>query len=122
MNKASYPTTEHPIIQIIFTRNCHWLVASNAFSGDDEVIVYDSLFTNVTKDTFSLITRLFKRGNISVLQPQKQNGTDDGGLYALAFATSLAYGHDPSTINYNQGMMRKHLIECFENKKMVPFH
>ena len=34
----------------------------------------------------------------SPLQPQKQADTDDCGLFALAFTTSLTYGHNPSTI------------------------
>ena len=109
--QAPYCHTDH-VIQIFFTRSCHWIVASNTFSGDGDV----------SKDTHDLISHLFKGSNISVVQPQeKQSGTKDCGLYALAFATSLAYGHNPSTVTYNQAMMRKHIIDCFENKKIVPF-
>ena len=37
---------------------------------------------------------------------QHQNGVSDFGLFALAFATSIFFGEDSSTLQYNQASMR----------------
>jgi len=51
-------------------------------------------------------------GDVSVEIPHK-NG-HDCGLYAIANATALAYGRDPSTQVYISRMMRDHLFKCLE--------
>lgn len=32
--------------------------------------------------------------------------------YTLAYCTSIAYGHDPSSLVYDHGRMRMYLLEC----------
>ena len=43
---------------------------------------------------------------------QKQSGSADCGVFAIAFATSIALGKDPSKNIYTQSLMRKHLADC----------
>ena len=43
------------------------------------------------------------------------------GVYTIAFATSLCYGQDVMSIHYDRQMMRQHLVECLDAKKMFPF-
>ena len=50
---------------------------------------------------------------------QKQQGYKDCGLFSIAFATHLAFGKTDFKIQ--QGYMRQHLIECFENSTLVCF-
>ena len=52
---------------------------------------------------------------------QQQFGSSDCGLFALAFATDLCHGLDPTKRNYIQGLMRKHYVDCLESGKMAPF-
>ena len=52
---------------------------------------------------------------------QQQRGVTDCGLFAIAFAFHLASGNDVSTLMFDQKLMRKHLLNCFEKKKLLPF-
>ena len=49
---------------------------------------------------------------------QLQIGESDCGIFAIAIATCLCNGGDPTIIRWDQ---RQHLICCFESDKMVPF-
>ena len=46
--------------------------------------------------------------NIKVVLPEVQHqiGVSDCGLFALAFATSIFFGEDSSTLQYNLASMR----------------
>jgi hypothetical protein len=59
--------------------------------------------------------------NIRLEPCQKQKGSVDCGLFALAYAMSIVFGEDVSTREYNQGNIRSHLLSCFENCKLEPF-
>ena len=50
-----------------------------------------------------------------------QTNGNDCGLYAIANATALAFGRDPSKEQYIPSKLRKHLIQCLEDKEMKPF-
>ena len=52
---------------------------------------------------------------------QRQKGSNDCGLFALAFATSLCIGDDPSQLNYIQDKLRPHLITCLEKNCLTFF-
>ena len=52
---------------------------------------------------------------------QRQKGTDDCRLFALAFTYTLASGQQPQDFNFDQESMRGHLIHCFEAGVMLPF-
>ena len=51
---------------------------------------------------------------------QQRHGTDCG-VFAIAFATSLGYGEDPSKTFYDTTKLRDHLIKCLEADKMSLF-
>ena len=52
---------------------------------------------------------------------QKQQGIVDCGLLAIAFATCLACGHDPSSYQFNQNEMRSHLFTCLQQQHLTEF-
>ncbi len=52
---------------------------------------------------------------------QLQIGESDCGIFAIAIATCLCNGDDPTIIRWDQRRMRQHLICCFESEKMVPY-
>lgn len=41
---------------------------------------------------------------------QQLNGVDCG-VFAIAFATSLVFGHDPQNITYTYSLMRNHVFK-----------
>ena len=59
---------------------------------------------------------IIKRTYIDV---QMQQGCDDCGLFAIAFATLLARGEQPGSFFYEQTVMRKHLIESLEKQNIT---
>ena len=51
---------------------------------------------------------------------QQKNGADCG-LFSIAFATSLAFGEDPSNSTCNSAALRPHLIKCLTSGRIAPF-
>ena len=49
---------------------------------------------------------------------QKQDGSTDCGVFAIAVMTSLAYEEDPSRVEYNQ---MQHLSDCITKGNLVCF-
>ena len=45
------------------------------------------------------------------------------GLFAVAYATTtrICYGKKPEKFIFDQGLMRRHLLKCLENKLMEEF-
>ena len=52
---------------------------------------------------------------------QKQYGSTDCGVFAIAVLASLAHEEDPSGFKYNQTELRQHLLDCITNGKVVCF-
>ena len=102
----------------------HWIVTTTIGSKENEIIVFDSIFCNVDEETKKLICHLFQYPStkkIRVIKSQKQKGAKDCGLFAIAFATALAFGQNPSKLKFDQKLMRSHLVRCFHEDRLVPF-
>ena len=56
-----------------------------------------------------------------MVKVQKQEGTKDCGLFAVAIMTSLAHDENPSRITYDQSKFRSHLTECFVAQQLTTF-
>ena len=52
---------------------------------------------------------------------QQQINCVDCGLFAIAFATSLAHNENPVKRVYNTAKLRQHLVLCLEAGKMSVF-
>lgn len=59
--------------------------------------------------------------NINIASVQQQSNSVDCGVFAIAFATSVAFGENPTTCQYDKSKMRGHLIQCLEEGQMQPF-
>ena len=44
-----------------------------------------------------------------------QKGSDDCGLFALAYAIEICQGKNPANLIYNQLLMRSHFNTCIKN-------
>ena len=84
----------------------------------------DSLFSDVDDTTRSTIQGMFSC-SITITMPnvQKQKGTTDCGLFAVAFATTLASERKFETLltKFDQDNLRSHLCVCLENQNIVSF-
>jgi hypothetical protein len=52
---------------------------------------------------------------------QKQEGTVDCGLFAIATALELCHHNNPAKIKFRQDKMREHFQKCLEQKKLTQF-
>ena len=103
----------------------HWLLSSN-ITGT--VVVYDSICKAPQRQEVKNLLFLFYKNfvvcNELVIKygdVMKQVGSNDCGLFCIAYALDLAEGHDPSDIEYGQSCMRWHLVECFKKGKLALF-
>uniref|UniRef100_A0A1X7TG99 Ubiquitin-like protease family profile domain-containing protein n=1 Tax=Amphimedon queenslandica TaxID=400682 RepID=A0A1X7TG99_AMPQE len=93
ITKPSYKfeMSDSLIIQVIHCKDNHWITASNVGCQESKITVYDSLYKAIDQRTYEMLSRLFSIKTFTIKQPQKQTNGYDCGLFALAFATTLAY-------------------------------
>jgi len=58
---------------------------------------------------------------INIMPVQQQRNGVDCGVFAIAFASSLAFGEDPCITTYDTTKMRDHLISCLEKNEITVF-
>lgn len=89
------------------------------------VRVFDSLFIKPNAIAVEHACQMLLHAGDTVTfineKVQKQIGSADCGLFALAFATDLCQGLDPTTQRYDQALMRQHYVTCLESAKVIPF-
>ena len=112
-------------VQILNTGG-HWVCMSNVYAAEkDSIDVYDSMFTTTCQILEDTACRMLMSRTHSIKfvshKVQKQVGGKDCGLFAIAFATSICFGKDPSVESFNQLQMRAHFLQCLESGKMSPF-
>ena len=112
--------------QVLHVNN-HWVTVSSLTERATSVVyLYDSLQKEtLNKNLVKQIARLRKSEDaepraISKAVQQQGNGYDCG-IFAIAFATDIAYNHKPEQRTYNQSVMRKHLLAQLENETMTLF-
>ena len=100
-------------MQILHDGNLHWLCVSNDGCRKSEINYYDSLYGGN-------IQPHVQKANCYNASVQQQNNAVDC-VFAIAFATNLLLGKEPSTLALKQSSMRSHLTSCLENNAMTPF-
>ena len=112
-------------VQILNLQGNHWITVSNVGCQPGHINMYDSLHMKLSKDLKKLIADLLQHPGRTITvthcNVQWQSGGSDCGVFAIAFATSICAGQDPTMKVFDQKKMRKHLITCLENAKMTPF-
>ena len=113
-------------IQIIHClQRQHWIVATTVGCEANVVKVYDSMFHSVDHPTEKVIVNLFQCTDIlptiKIGRSQKQKGLNDCGIFAIAYATAIAFGAQPEKQNMTQDVMRAHLVNCLSNEKFSVF-
>jgi hypothetical protein len=103
-------------IQIIHCRHMrHWATLSTINCTNEEVKIYDSVYSCWDQETEDIVAKLFhKKMKISMEPVQKQQGNTDCGIFSIAFAIALAANCNPSLIVFNQSSLRSHIKTCFE--------
>ena len=95
----------------------HWITISTLKCPPAVVCVYDSLHYQLSpsmKKTVADLLQTKKEHNIiQYINTQVQEGGSDCGLFAIATATTLCHGEDPVDLEYDQSLMRSHLLKAF---------
>lgn len=116
-------------VQILHDRG-HWITVSNIDTKQHDVTasvhVYDSyqpsdISLNVKKQVCSLIRSSHDEVTFDIINIMPQPNSCDCGIFAIACATELAYGHDPALCCWDVTQMRQHLQLCFESGKLSQF-
>ena len=114
---------------IIISGN-HWITSS---SIGLEIKVYDSKFSGseLSSSLTHQLAEVYKTlktqeddvTSLAVQIPpvQQQNGSNDCGLFAIAFALHAALGDNVEELEFDQSKMRDHIQKCFGKKYLDPF-
>ena len=118
-------------MQVLHVSDSHWMLVSNIdlqrdCGSDSTVKIYDSYASRrisaKTKINICSIMRPRSRAiTFDVINIMRQPNGHDCGLFALANATSLANGIEPSVCKWEVPKMRSHLMACFEAGEMTQF-
>lgn len=103
----------------------HWACVSTIDCNPGHVMVFDSLYSAapsaLVKQLCCLMKTKEKQLKIDMMTMQSQSGESDCGCFAIACATALCYGQNPSCLKWSQQSMRQHLLAAFAKRKMSPF-
>ena len=111
-------------IQIV-NIGAHWVCISTLGCQAGIVRIFDSLYSKPSSVAIDHACRILHHPQNTVTflnkRVQKQVGSSDCALFALAFATDLCYDLDPTSQRYSQKEMWQHYVTCLESGAMVPF-
>ena len=97
----------------------------NINSSDGVINWYDSLHCNPGEKAQETIASIIHSARneivINVMNVQRQQNGSDCGVFALAFATTLCEGSDPTEMAYDHSKMRSHMASCFDALEPQPF-
>ena len=112
-------------VQVIHNGRGHWLTISTIGTSHPDVHVYDSMYpsagTLVKAQAAALLHTELPEICLQFMNVQMQAGGYACGLFAVAFATALAFGKPPGQYHFDQAKMRRHLWNCFERRNMSLF-
>ena len=109
-------------VYIVCESNMHWVCARYTCRRN-VFLVYDSMQgTIVSRNVQEQLAKVGRCGaEFSIQSMQRQQGSDDCGLFAIAVAVDLAHDIDPGRATYRQPLMRLHLVKCFDRQVILPF-
>ena len=107
----------------------HWLCVANMSRNKKDNgthYIFDSLARRSVREDINNQIANYACSSVTELvlhteSGQQQTNFVDCGLFAIAFATSLAYGEDPRKMYYDENLLRPHLVKCLTENKMSPF-
>ena len=100
------------------------MVASNIGEEMDTVCIYDSMQNIPDEECISLVPKYvecpYSHITIKVMNVQLQDNAYACGEFAVAFATSLIYGEDPTHLHYKE-LRSSHFKNCIDTFSITQF-
>jgi hypothetical protein len=119
----SFDAPNFEFAQFLLVNKNHWLLISNIGEEMNTVCIYDSMQLKPDSDCLSIVSKYIQCSEsqitINVMNVQEQEDSYSCGDLAVAFATSLIHGEDPTQLHYKQ--LRNHLKDCVDKFGIVPF-
>ena len=106
-------------IQILHTGTDHWLCISSLGCSPGVVHLFDSFYNDVIlTEVEEQIQDLLggKQVDLVYVPVRKQTNGSDCGVFAIAFATCLAFGENPAHVTFDVPKMRPYLATCLKHK------
>ena len=112
-------------VQILNKSDSHWFTVSTIGCKPGVVNVYDSATKYTTHRNKEEIAALLHTTSDTItlqyMNVQHQYGGSDCGLFALAFATALCAGINPTACTFKQELMRNHFLSCINKGQIEQF-
>ena len=111
-------------VQLLHVNNNHWVCVSSINCTSGYVNLMDSLSNSViSQEITQLVENLLgpRYKGINQLPVQQQQNGSDCGVFAIAFATCLVYGRNPSQAHFDIPRMRPHLLKCLKARSIELF-
>ena len=119
----SFSVPNFEFVQFPLVNKNHWLVISNIGEKMDTVCIYNSMQNRHDGECLSLVARYVQCPDshitIKVMNVQLQDNGYACGELAVAFATSLIHGEDPTQLHYKE--LCSHLKNCVDKYSITPF-
>lgn len=120
----SHEVPDGEYVQFMHVDGCHWITISNiGKSKMNEIDIFDSLCHRPSNDALQKILQFHhhigSNVNLRCMNVKKQENGNDCGVLAIAYATSLLNGQDPTQLEYTN--CREHLLKCFKEGKISMF-
>ena len=105
----------------------HWIATS--YQSGSEVSVFNSYFTGRLSSSVELqLCQIYSplidsEGLLVSIVPMQQqtSGTLHCGPFSIAATYHTAVGDDVGSLTFDEGKMRQHLAQCFEQEKLCRF-
>ena len=122
----SFDIQRGEFVQVLNVSGSHWITVSTIGCQPGVVNIYDSIPscgvpTHTKEQIAAIIFNQDKEVTLEFQAVQSQRGSNDCGLFALAFATSLCSGESSIQTNYIQHLFRSHLLDCFTRRIISAF-
>ena len=119
---APYCAVKNEHIQPLHDGSGDWLLT---FCSNRKIQISDSLKTSRSRVNKKCVHTLYKncvkKFIVSFLPVLKQTDGYHCGFFAIAFAAEILDGKSPVEARVNVERTRGHLINCLENKFLIPF-
>ena len=108
--------------------NNHWVMVSNIDTSLDNVVkdivlslVPKKICQDIKMQICSCTRPVSNKFMFDIMNVMPQVTSYDCGLHAIASATEILHGRNPSKCLWDTGQMREHLMKCFEKQMLTQF-
>ena len=105
----------------------HWVCTARHPGGSVWIMDSRVLLQPITASTELQVAKIYNQQSVSstlhveIISVQQQEGLHDCGVFAIAYALEVCLNRRPEFANFNQPLMRQHLIKCLNEKHFEPF-